>query len=306
MYYLVLGLLYLFSFLPLWIIYRISDFISFLLNHVIGYRRKVLMKNLTIAFPEKSVKEKKAIIKKFYINFTDTFLEAIKLLTMSESSLKKRIQFDPSIFNNLYTTGKSCQVHLGHNFNWEWVTVRVSRELAYPLLVVYMPIGSKIVDRLFKYFRAKTGAVLLPATDMKNAMMPYRNEQYLLTLVADQNPGDPARGYWVKFFDRWTPFAAGPEKNARLNDIPIVFARFSKPKRGYYVIETKLATMHPAETKEGELTLQYVRYLEEVIRKQPEVYLWSHNRWRWEIKEAYAGRKVEDEMLNDADQAELH
>ncbi len=299
MYYIILGLLYLFSFLPLWIIYRISDCISFLLHYVIGYRRKVLMKNLSIAFPEKTEQEKKAIIKKFYRNFTDTFLESFKLLSMKESSLRKRIQFDPAIFNELFATGKSCQVHLGHNFNWEWVNVRVTRELAYPFLVVYMPIGNKLIDRLFKYFREKTGSVLLPATDMKNAMIPYRNKQYMLALVADQNPGDPARGYWVKFFDRWTPFVTGPEKNARLHDIPVVFARFSKPKRGYYSIETKLATLHPAAMPEGELTLQYVRYLEEVIRKQPEVYLWSHNRWKWEFKEAYAKRKIEDEQVKD-------
>lgn len=295
MYYLVLGLLYLFSFLPLWVIYRISDFISFLLHYVLGYRRKVLMKNLTIAFPEKTEKEKMAIIRKFYSNFTDTFLEAIKLLSMRQSSLKKRIQFDPTIFNELFATGKSCQVHLGHNFNWEWANVRVTRELAYPFLVVYMPIGNKLIDRLFKYFREKTGSVLLPATDMKNAMIPFRNKQYMLALVADQNPGNPARGYWVKFFGRWTPFVTGPEKGARANNLPVVFARFYKPKRGYYVIESKLATMNPGELKEGELTLQYVRYLEEVIKKQPEVYLWSHNRWKWEFKEEYESRKVHDE-----------
>ncbi|MCO5238171.1 MAG: lysophospholipid acyltransferase family protein [Chitinophagaceae bacterium] len=294
MYYLTLGLLYLVSFLPLWIIYRISDAISFLLYYVIGYRREVLMKNLSIAFPEKTEREKKRIIKKFYKNFADTFLEAIKLLSMSESSLRKRVQFDPSIFKELFATGKSCQVHLGHNFNWEWVNVRVARELPYSFLVVYMPIGSKIIDRLFKYFREKTGSILLPATDMRNAMIPYRNQQYMMGLVADQNPGNPAKAYWVKFFGRWTPFVTGPEKNARANNVGVVFARFYKPRRGYYVVETKLAGLNPADMKEGELTLQYVRYLEEVIRKQPEVYLWSHNRWKWEMKDAYEYLKIED------------
>lgn len=294
MYYIVLGLLYLFSFLPLWIIYRISDFSYLVLCHVLRYRRKILIKNLSIAFPEKSELEKKKIIRKFYRNFTDTFLEAIKLLTMSQRSLEKRVKFDPSIFNELYSTGKSCEVLLGHNFNWEWANVRVTRQLAYPFLVVYMPIGNKLVDRLFKHFREKTGGIMLPATDMKNAMLPYRRQQYLLGLVADQSPGQPGKSYWIKFFDRWTPFVMGPEKNARFNNTPVVFARFSKPRRGYYIIESKLATFSPREMKDGELTLAYVRYLEEVIRKQPENYLWSHNRWKFEYKEEYARYKVED------------
>ncbi|PVD51376.1 lipid A biosynthesis acyltransferase [Terrimonas sp.] len=295
MYYIVLALLYLFSFLPLWIIYRVSDFFSFILHYIIGYRKELLMKNLTIAFPEKTEKEKKRIIKKFYRNFTDTFLEAIKLLSMSQKSLEKRIQFDHSIFDELYASGKSCQVHLGHNFNWEWVNVRVTRQLAYEFLVVYMPIGNTVIDRLFKHFREKMGSKMLAATDMKNAMLPYRNSQYLLALVADQNPGIPQKAYWVNFFGRPTPFVKGPEKNARFNNIPVVFARFYKPKRGHYVIETKLAALKPAEMNDGQLTLEYVRYLEEVIRKQPEVYLWSHNRWKFEYKEEYAHLKVEDQ-----------
>lgn len=295
MYYIVLGLLYLFSFLPLWIIYRISDFFYLILCYVLRYRRDVLMKNLSIAFPEKTEAEKKKIARRFYRNFTDTFLEAIKLLSMSEKSLKKRVSFDPSIFNELYSTGKSCEVLLGHNFNWEWANVRVTKELAYPFLVVYMPIGNKLIDRLFKHFREKTGGIMLPATDMRNAMIPFRHKQYLLGLVADQNPGHPGKSYWIKFFNRWTPFVKGPEKNARFSNMPVVFARFSKPKRGYYVIESKLATLNPAEMKDGELTLAYVRYLEEVIRKQPEIYLWSHNRWKFEYSEEYAAHKIEDE-----------
>lgn len=294
MYYIVLGLLYLVSFLPLWVIYRISDFISFILHYVVGYRKEVLMKNLGIAFPEKTEAEKIAIIKKFYRNFTDNFLEAIKLLSMSEKSLRKRVSFDPAIFRELYATGKSCQVMLGHNFNWEWANVRVTKELPYTFLVVYMPIGSKLVDRVFKHFRERMGSKLLPATAMKEAMMPYRNTQYMLALVADQNPGRPEKAYWINFFGRMTPFVAGPDKNARFNNIPVVFARFYKQKRGYYVIETKLATLNPREMRDGELTLQYVRYLEEVIRKQPEVYLWSHNRWKFEYKDEYSKLKVEE------------
>ncbi len=252
------------------------------------------MKNLSIAFPEKTRAEKEKIIKKFYRNFTDNFLEAIKLLSMPEKSLRKRVQFDPAIFRELYATGKSCQVMLGHNFNWEWVNVRVTRELLYPFLVVYMPIGNKLVDRLFKHFRERMGSRLLPATRMREAMMPYRNTQYLLALVADQNPGRPEKSYWISFFGKMTPFVSGPEKNARFNNIPVVFARFYKPERGHYIVETKLASLTPRDMKDGELTLQYVRYLEEVIRKQPEVYLWSHNRWKFDYKEEYAKWKVED------------
>ncbi len=291
MYYVVLALLYMVSFLPLWMIYRISDLAALCLR-LIRYRRSVLVKNLSIAFPEKTHAEKKKIINKFYRNFTDTFLEAIKLLSISEKTLRKRIRFDSSVFDDLYKTGKSCQVHLGHNFNWEWVNVRVAKELPFTFLVVYMPIANKLINRVFQYFRQKTGSNLLAATNMRNEMLPFRDKQYLLALVADQSPGNPNNAYWTSFFGKMTAFVKGPEKNARYNNIPVVFARFYKPRRGYYVIETKLASDNPAALSEGQLTLDYVRYLEEVIRKQPEVYLWSHNRWKVAYSEEYASHKV--------------
>lgn len=298
MYYLILAPLYLLSLMPFWLIYRLSDFISFLLEHVLHYRKDVIMKNLSIAFPDKTDKEKKLIVKKFYRNFSDTFLEAIKLLSMSEKKIKERVWFDPSLFKEVYATGKNCQIHLGHTFNWEWANFRAAPESPYHFLGIYMPIGSKPIDRLFKQIRQKTGAIMLPATDIRNAILPYRNTKYMLSLVADQNPGKPARAHWAKFFGRWTPFVAGPEKNARANDTAVLFAKISKPKRGYYNIEMKLASSDPVKMKEGELTLRYIRFLEEGIRQQPEIYLWSHNRWKWEFKEEYAERKIEETGSN--------
>ncbi|MCO6497523.1 MAG: lysophospholipid acyltransferase family protein [Chitinophagaceae bacterium] len=295
MYYLVYGLLYLISLLPFWIIYGLSDFVAFVLQYIVGYRKKVLMKNFSIAFPEKTEKEKKALMRRFYRNFTDTFLEAIKMFSMSEKTLRKRVRFDPTIFDQLYKEGKSCQIHLGHNFNWEWANLRVGGQLQQPFLGVYMPISNKIFDRLFKKLRQKSGTHLLSAKNMKNDMMPFRHQTYALVLVADQNPRKPAEAHWVKFFGRWTPFVPGPEKYARYNNMPVVFMRILRPKRGHYIIESKLATEHPTEMKEKELTLRYVRYLEEVIREHPEVYLWSHNRWRWEIKDEYEDKKIHDE-----------
>ncbi|MBD0277952.1 MAG: lipid A biosynthesis acyltransferase, partial [Flavisolibacter sp.] len=48
-----------------------------------------------------------------------------------------------------------------------------------------------------------------------------------------------------------------------------------------------LATLHPRELPEGELTKLYVRYLEKVMTANPEMWLWSHRRWKHEWKEEY-------------------
>ena len=64
-----------------------------------------------------------------------------------------------------------------------------------------MPIGNKAFDKIFMKVRTKTGAELLPATDMRNAIIPYRNKLYVLALVADQNPGHPKNAYWLIFLE---------------------------------------------------------------------------------------------------------
>lgn len=287
MYYVVYGLLYLLSLLPLRALYFISDFAYFIIYHVAGYRRKVVFYNLSIAFPEKTERERKQIAKRFYRNFTDNFIETIKLISAGKKFIRNHYHCDTKLFEELYQQGRKCQVHLGHNFNWEFANLAMAFYTPYTLLTVYMPINNKIMDRLFRKIRSKTGAVLLPATEMRTAILPWRDKQYLLALVADQNPGIPSKGYWVNFFEKPTPFVTGPEKGARANDTAVIFINFTKIKRGRYVAHPELATLEPKSLPEKELTKIYIQYLERVIRANPEMWLWSHRRWKHEWKPEY-------------------
>src|SRR5437763_10730505 len=120
MYYLVYGLLYLFSLLPMGVLYFLSDVLYLLIYPVLGYRRRVVLNNLKIAFPEKTEAERIAIAKKFYRQLIDSFIEIIKLISCNSKFLAKHFSANIELFNALYQQGNSCQLHLGHNFNWEW------------------------------------------------------------------------------------------------------------------------------------------------------------------------------------------
>lgn len=256
------------------------------------------MENLLIAFPEKTEQERIAIAKKFYHNLIDTFVEMVKMVSASKSFFQKRVSGNWEVVNQLYPTGRSVQLHLGHTFNWEWANLQASSQFTYTFLGVYMPLTSKVMDRLFMKIRAKSGTVLLPATDMRRAMIPWRNKQYCLGLVADQAPGNAAKAYWLNFFDKASPFVTGPETGARASNLPVVFVSIEKPKRGYYRLIFELATDEPAGMTEGALTLQYARYLENVIRKSPDMWLWSHRRWKYEWKEEYGQLWIDEPNPN--------
>ena len=287
MFYLVYGALYVISLLPLRVLYLLSDFAFFVLYRVVGYRKKVVYANLQQAFPTKTEEERHRIAKKFYRNFTDSFIEFIKLMSASPRYILKHFHGDYSLPARLYAEKKRCQVLLSHNFNWEWACLAIQLEIKQIFLVVYMPITNKVVDRIFIKVRSRTHSALVPATDISRAIMPFRKKIYMLGLVADQNPGDPAGALWFQFFGRPTPFVSGPENGARRGDIPVLFCKFLKERRGYYRVHIELLEEHPASLPPGELTRKYVRKLEEFISQYPEQWLWSHRRWKWEWKEQY-------------------
>src|ERR1700731_3775169 len=149
LYYLVYGFLYLLSLLPMRVLYFLSDGIYLLVYHVIGYRRKVVMGNLQIAFPEKTEKQKIEIAKKFYHNFIDSFIEVIKMVSARDSFFMKRYTVETEALNQLYATGKSCQLHLGHTFNWECGQIVLTKLTPYRLLVVYQPISNPVFEKIF-------------------------------------------------------------------------------------------------------------------------------------------------------------
>jgi KDO2-lipid IV(A) lauroyltransferase len=287
MYYLVYGFIYALSLLPLKVLYLLSDFAYFILYYVMKYRKEVVMKNLDIAFPQKSGEEKKAIAKKFYLNFTDTFIETIKLFSASKAWINRHVKADYSILHELHAQGRKCQIHSGHNFNWEIANLAFMINVRQKLMGVYMPLGNKVFDRLFVKLRGRFGTVLLPATNMRNAIEPHLKDVYILGLVADQSPANPKAGFWINFFGRPSAFVGGPEKGARAGDLAVIYAHFTKIKRGYYHLHLERGIDHPAGLEPGALTVHYARYLERVMTATPDMWLWSHRRWKLEWKEEY-------------------
>ncbi len=301
MYYILFGFFYLLSLLPMSILYIISDGIYLVVYFIVGYRKKEVMKNLKIAFPEKSNAERVKIAKAFYHNFLDSFIETIKLASASRDFLEKRITANWEVLEPLYQTGKSCQLHLGHTFNWEWGHHVLGSHTKYQVLVVYMPLSNAVLEKLMYHLRVRHGNKFIAAGNMSKSMEAFKNTQYLLGLVADQSPGNLKNAYWMNFFGRPTGFISGPEKGARAVDLPVLFISIVKPKRGYYHGHFEIACEDPRTLKEGELTLRYSRYMEKVIRLNPEMWLWSHRRWKHSWNPAYAENWV-DENLPDIEQ----
>ena len=279
MYYVVYGFFYLFSLLPFWFMYLLSDGVSFLLCHVIRYRKKVVRNNLLIAFPEKTEAERKKIERDFYTHFSDNWIEFIKLLSISKKELNKRFTGNYELLNDLYKTGQNVHVNLGHYFNWEYANVAYGINVDYPFLVVYKPIANKTIDRIFYKARTRFKSHMISAYNYRQEFAPFAKNPFMLVLVADQRESGH-KAYWAPFFGKMTTFVQGPERTAKMNNAAITMARLKRLKRGYYQSEIVLLTTEPKNLAKGEIAKKMITFVEDCIRDQPANYLWSHKRWR--------------------------
>lgn len=286
MYYLVYGFLYLASLLPFFILYLLSDFISLLMNHVFGYRKKVVMANLAVAFPEKSLEDRKRIAVRFYKNFVDTFIETIKLLSLSDASFDKRCTGDFSKINAFAASGKNIQFMGGHQFNWEFANLLISWHIKIPFIGVVANVENKIFNRIYFKFRARYGTILIPNSSFQRQMVELMKKQYSIYLLADQNT-PPEKAYWLNFFGKPVPFIMGPHRAAVKQKTVLIYFNFKIIKRGFYHFEVCEIIENPETYTPEQLALKYRDFLEGIIRQQPENYLWSHRRWKHVYDDTY-------------------
>ena len=281
----VYRIFYIISLLPLRALYCISDVIALLTYYVVRYRRKIVRKNLTTSFPEKSHKEIVEIEHRFYRWFCDYFLEAIKLLSISEEELNRRFVItNIQDIEDCFQQGQNVAAILGHYGNWEWLSC-VGKDLPKNRMcgLVYHPLYNKSFDELFKKIRShEPNGVPVPKKDILRQLITYRNEgiMSIFGYISDQAPKWENIHLWLPFLNHDTPVFTGGEKIMRRVNDAVFYAECSRPRRGYYTLTFHLITKDPASLPEFEITRQFFAMLEKTIRREPSYYLWTHNRWK--------------------------
>lgn len=299
LYYIIFCLWWLVSILPLPVLYLFSSLCYCISYYVVRYRRKVVRKNLCNSFPEKTEKEIIAIEKEFYLYFCDLIAESIKFFSISESELKRRMQFkDLDRVNQSLESGRSIAMFLGHNCNWEWISslpLWVDNDKSRSLQL-YHPLENPIMDRLVGYERERMGSTNVPMKQSIRHIMKYRQEglPVIVGFISDQVPGWESLNYWLPFFGQDTPVMTGGERIAQKMGMDCYYLRSRRVRRGYYEVTAELMTDEVKKVPEFWLTEEYYRRLEENIRQQPSYWLWTHRRWK-RTRERFFEVMIEEE-----------
>lgn len=272
------------SHIPFFLLYPLSEVIYFFAYFVIRYRRDVVRKNLSECFPEKSPAEIKKIEKEFYHFFADNLLETFKMMSMSSKEMSRRMQFkNIETVNEAIRNGKSIGLFLGHYANWEWISsMPLHLDPAAVPAQIYHKLSNPVVDRIMLENRAAHGAtnVEMRSTARFISRLNSENKSSIIGFIADQAPRTNEINYYLPFLNHLTPVLTGTEKIIKHFNFEPWFVKTRRLKRGVYEAEfIKMNEIDP-ELPDFQLTDLYYRMLEEMIREKPELYLWSHKRFR--------------------------
>lgn len=285
-FYLAYPLIWLFSKLPFKILYIISDVIFLLFFYVIGYRKKLVLDNLKLVYPDKEKIELVQIQKRFFRHFVDSLIEGIKAITISETSVKKRYTYkNIELIDKLYNEGRSVILVSSHYANWEWV-IGLSLHTEIDFYGSYTKIQNKNFENLIKGSRSKYGMKCVKSSEIIKGIVTNvkQKKQGLYLLISDQSPQIKKTQYWSKFLNVNVPIFTGAEMISKKFDFAVVNMNTTKIKRGYYESEFELITDTPKELPKNAITNSYLHLTETHIHKEPSYYLWSHKRFKHKDK----------------------
>lgn len=267
--------------LPFGLLYLISDVFYLFVFYVVGYRRKVVTRNLRNAFPEKTESEITSISKKFYRHFSDLTLETIKMRSMKPAEFDKRMKVNNvGLVNQYFDKGKSVLVLTMHYNNWEWGTY-ISVILKHKSLAVYKPLQDATFDKFMNETRTKFGTELIRNDQIYKRVLnaEKQNEPVFIWLAGDQTPPVFHKS-WFRFLNQDALFYPGPAIISKRFSQPVFFQKIEKTGRGIYETTFELLIENPEIYTETEIIKIYIQRMEEVIREKPEFYIWSHKRWK--------------------------
>lgn len=258
----------------------LSSLLYYLAYYVIGYRKKVVFTNIRNAFPAYTELQIETIAKKFYRHLFDVFLETFKLLAFPANNLYKR-----GVFHNLEVIQpfidkqQSFIILLGHMGNWEWLPNIWLLKTKVPINGIYHKLSNPFFEWLTYKLRSGLGMKLFTMENTLRDMVAIRNKFTTTGFIADQTPS-AQNAHWLTFLNQDTPVFMGAEKIAKKFKYPVVYCHITKPRRGYYECRLELICEDAGTTQDFYVTNMFHKKLEEDIIKQPEIWLWSHRRWK--------------------------
>ena len=247
----------------------------FVVYYLDFFRKPIVFKNLDIAFPEKSKKEKIKIAKNTYKNFLGFFEDIIEFKKNPSKYEEIEIIGEEYILDAL-KSNKPIILVTGHFGNWEITPKFIVRKYKKPMAVIMREIENPKINKFFKKIRSNEDIKLInKKSSAKEIMKSLIKEKRILGVLIDQSTKNKEAPI-VNFFKpvRFNPAVSRLTKATKA----IVIAGFCYKENGKYKIEIKKPKIFEGNIQE--FTQWQATEIENMIKRYPDEYYWFHNRWK--------------------------
>mgnify|MGYP001825222861 CR=1 FL=1 len=268
--------------LPLRALFWLSDIVRFILFDIIKYRADVEQSNLANSFTNKSKAEIEAIARSFNKHFCDITVESLKMSTMRRAEVKKRVKFkNIDLVQKYYDAGRNVLLYSSHVGNWEWL-ITMPLYFDAPSSALYQKQSSNYINELMLQIRSRFGVRCIESKFAYRALLTSSQSPnpFIICIIGDQVPKRNSTVHWVSFLNQKTAFFTGAAKIARKFDCVILYPSFRKIARGRYEVTFQLLSESSINLNDQAIVELYSSALEEQINDTPEMWLWSHKRWK--------------------------
>jgi KDO2-lipid IV(A) lauroyltransferase len=246
-------------------------------------RRRVALRNLRNAFPEKSRRELERIARESFVSVAIAFLELLWFPRLSKEQMLKKVTVEnPDVFAEAVARGKGVICMTAHFGNWELAGQTAAAVVNVPSYIIVKTQSNKLVDKKINALRTRFGASVVPMGIAIREIVRALQKGGAVLLAADQTA--PKESIAIEFFGRSVPTFQGPAIfSLRTGAALVLIMLVRQPDGNYRLLSEKV----PAEDLKGcsdenvfELTRRQVKMTEEIIRKYPEQWMWMHKRWK--------------------------
>ena len=271
--------------LPFTVLYAVSDWLLYpLVRYVMRYRRSVVEKNLMLAFPEKDNRERMKIEQLFYHHLCDVFVESVKLCHMSEKELKQRFLWEnyDEVMSSATNERRMTLCYFAHYANWEWA-MGMFMPKGTTTLIIYQKLHNPVFDKWICNNRSRFGAIPIEMSSVSETLRVYNTlrEKCIVLAIADQLPKEQYVRHFYKFMGIKTKVLTGTESMIRKYNMNVFYCSVKRKERGYYVCKAeRLDFPNQCKNDAWPYTEAFFERLQQQIGESPELWLWSHDRWR--------------------------
>ena len=249
------------------------------------YRRNMVLVNMARCFPTRSEKEIGQMTRDYFRHLSDLVVEPLMLSNMKHSDLDRLVRYEnTALLDRLLREKKHIVLMASHYGSWEYL-FSLPLQTDAQVLAAYSPVSNRRVDGWLRKVRGRFGVMLVPKSEWYRKTMEWREDKpAIFVTIADQRPPESGK-YYLHFMNRKTFVQSGAARIAVRRDCAVVYLDVTQSARHNYHFRFRLITAEARQLGEAGIMEHYYKALESTIQRQPALWLWSHNRWKFASRE---------------------